>query len=193
MARTKQTARQSTAGKAPRKQLQTKAARKSGYSFGGAFSQPVQKVNTKALRKKKLKKTASRKRLATKAGRKSAAISFGSGFGSSGFGSGFSSFGQNNVNNGGLFGKNLSNYYSGRSGFGNTINTHKVLGSMDTTSTRKNYLELDDYMMAVDYESLNKLTTAQLMQRLKSKGLPFRGMMKDELIERWQKCKQSER
>eukprot|EP01084_Bolivina_argentea_P236519 397663_1 len=43
MARTKQTARKSTGGKAPRKQLATKAARKSaptagGFSFGGGIS-----------------------------------------------------------------------------------------------------------------------------------------------------------
>jgi hypothetical protein len=35
MARTKQTARKSTGGKAPRKQLATKAARKSAPSTGG--------------------------------------------------------------------------------------------------------------------------------------------------------------
>ncbi len=35
MARTKQTARKSTGGKAPRKQLATKAARKSAPSSGG--------------------------------------------------------------------------------------------------------------------------------------------------------------
>ena len=35
MARTKQTARKSTGGKAPRKQLATKAARKSAPSAGG--------------------------------------------------------------------------------------------------------------------------------------------------------------
>jgi histone H3 len=41
MARTKQTARKSTGGKAPRKQLATKAARKSAPAAGG-----VKKVNT---------------------------------------------------------------------------------------------------------------------------------------------------
>jgi len=40
MARTKQTARKSTGGKAPRKQLATKAARKSAPATGG-----VKKVN----------------------------------------------------------------------------------------------------------------------------------------------------
>ena len=35
MARTKQTARKSTGGKAPRKQLATKAARKSAHATGG--------------------------------------------------------------------------------------------------------------------------------------------------------------
>ena len=34
MARTKQTARKSTGGKAPRKQLATKAARKTAYNVG---------------------------------------------------------------------------------------------------------------------------------------------------------------
>jgi hypothetical protein len=42
MARTKQTARKSTGGKAPRKQLATKAARKSAPAAGG-----VKKVNGK--------------------------------------------------------------------------------------------------------------------------------------------------
>ena len=37
MARTKQTARKSTGGKAPRKQLATKAARKSAPTTGGKF------------------------------------------------------------------------------------------------------------------------------------------------------------
>ena len=41
MARTKQTARKSTGGKAPRKQLATKAARKSAPATGG-----VKKVST---------------------------------------------------------------------------------------------------------------------------------------------------
>ena len=44
MARTKQTARKSTGGKAPRKQLATKAARKSAPATGG-----VKKVNIDAL------------------------------------------------------------------------------------------------------------------------------------------------
>ena len=180
MARIKQTARKSVGGKAPRKQLQAKAARKSAPAFGSAISQHF--TNGPVL--------------------------YGSGLGRSGFGSGNSSFGQsntfnsnnnftsngsslfgqNNVNKGGLFGHNQLN--NGGFGFGNANTTNQI--SMNATNERKNYLELDDYMRAVDYESLNKLTTAQLMQRLKSKGLPFRGMMKDELIEKWQKYKESE-
>ncbi len=39
MARTKQTARKSTGGKAPRKQLATKAARKSAPATGERFSE----------------------------------------------------------------------------------------------------------------------------------------------------------
>ena len=46
MARTKQTARKSTGGKAPRKQLATKAARKSAPATGG-----VKKVSVCPLRK----------------------------------------------------------------------------------------------------------------------------------------------
>uniref|UniRef100_A0A3P9HKJ4 Histone H2A/H2B/H3 domain-containing protein n=1 Tax=Oryzias latipes TaxID=8090 RepID=A0A3P9HKJ4_ORYLA len=42
MARTKQTARKSTGGKAPRKQLATKAARKSAPSTGGVKNEPLQ-------------------------------------------------------------------------------------------------------------------------------------------------------
>lgn len=48
MARTKQTARKSTGGKAPRKQLATKAARKSAPSTGG-----VKKVSGKLRNKLK--------------------------------------------------------------------------------------------------------------------------------------------
>ena len=40
MARTKQTARKSTGGKAPRKQLATKAARKSAPATGGRVHPP---------------------------------------------------------------------------------------------------------------------------------------------------------
>uniref|UniRef100_A0A3B3DQC9 Uncharacterized protein n=1 Tax=Oryzias melastigma TaxID=30732 RepID=A0A3B3DQC9_ORYME len=43
MARTKQTARKSTGGKAPRKQLATKAARKSAPATGGV-KKPHQKA-----------------------------------------------------------------------------------------------------------------------------------------------------
>ena len=43
MARTKQTARKSTGGKAPRKQLATKAARKSAPATGAFFSRGVEK------------------------------------------------------------------------------------------------------------------------------------------------------
>ncbi|KAJ9587470.1 hypothetical protein L9F63_028276 [Diploptera punctata] len=41
MARTKQTARKSTGGKAPRKQLATKAARKSAPSYRGSEENPI--------------------------------------------------------------------------------------------------------------------------------------------------------
>ena len=47
-----------------------------------------------------------------------------------------------------------------------------------------NYLELDDYMTSLDDESLNKLSTAQLMQRLRAHKLEWKGL-KHELIERW--------
>uniref|UniRef100_A0A8D0GHV5 Histone H3 n=1 Tax=Sphenodon punctatus TaxID=8508 RepID=A0A8D0GHV5_SPHPU len=43
MARTKQTARKSTGGKAPRKQLATKAARKSAPATGGV-KKPLQEA-----------------------------------------------------------------------------------------------------------------------------------------------------
>ena len=51
-----------------------------------------------------------------------------------------------------------------------------------------NYLELDDYMILLDDASLNKLTTAQLMQRLKSHGLEYKAF-KHVLIKRWQNYK----
>ena len=50
MARTKQTARKSTGGKAPRKQLATKAARKSAPSAGGVKKPHRYRPGTVALR-----------------------------------------------------------------------------------------------------------------------------------------------
>src|SRR4051812_10167752 len=50
MARTKQTARKSTGGKAPRKQLATKAARKSAPSTGGIKKPHRFRPGTVALR-----------------------------------------------------------------------------------------------------------------------------------------------
>ncbi|ORX65594.1 hypothetical protein DL89DRAFT_296032, partial [Linderina pennispora] len=51
MARTKQTARKSTGGKAPRKQLATKAARKSAPSGTGGVKKPHRyRPGTVALR-----------------------------------------------------------------------------------------------------------------------------------------------
>merc|ERR1712130_959480 len=50
MARTKQTARKSTGGKAPRKQLATKAARKSAPSTGGVEKPHRYRPGTVALR-----------------------------------------------------------------------------------------------------------------------------------------------
>ena len=50
MVRTKQTARKSTGGKAPRKQLATKAARKSGPATGGVKKPHRYRPGTVALR-----------------------------------------------------------------------------------------------------------------------------------------------
>ena len=50
MARTKQTARKSTGGKAPRKQLATKAARKSAPTAGGVKKPHRYRPDTVALR-----------------------------------------------------------------------------------------------------------------------------------------------
>ena len=50
MARTKQTARKSTGGKAPRKQLATKAARRSGPATGGVKQPRRYRPGTVALR-----------------------------------------------------------------------------------------------------------------------------------------------
>ena len=52
MARTKQTARKSTGGKAPRKQLATKAARKSAPATGGVKKPHRYRPGTVALREK---------------------------------------------------------------------------------------------------------------------------------------------
>ncbi|CAN1169686.1 Histone H3.2 [Linum perenne] len=54
MARTKQTARKSTGGKAPRKQLATKAARKSAPATGGVKKPHRFRPGTVALREMKL-------------------------------------------------------------------------------------------------------------------------------------------
>nr|CAH7734915.1 unnamed protein product [Callosobruchus chinensis] len=54
MARTKQTARKSTGGKAPRKQLATKAARKSAPSTGGVKKPHRYRPGTVALRETEL-------------------------------------------------------------------------------------------------------------------------------------------
>ena len=51
-----------------------------------------------------------------------------------------------------------------------------------------NYLQLDDWMTSLKDTSLNRLTTAQLIQRLKSNGLDYKGM-KHELIHRWKTYK----
>ena len=51
MARTKQTARKSTGGKAPRKMLATKAARKSAPASGGIKKPHRYRPGTVALRK----------------------------------------------------------------------------------------------------------------------------------------------
>lgn len=50
MARTKQTPRKSSGGKAPRKQLATKAARKSAPAAGGVKKPPRYRPGTVALR-----------------------------------------------------------------------------------------------------------------------------------------------
>ncbi|KAL3280457.1 hypothetical protein HHI36_024125 [Cryptolaemus montrouzieri] len=54
MARTKQTARKSTGGKAPRKQLATKAARKSAPATGGVKKPHRYRPGTVALRRSRL-------------------------------------------------------------------------------------------------------------------------------------------
>jgi len=54
MARTKQTARKSTGGKAPRKQLATKAARKSAPATGGVKKPHRYRPGTVALPLRKL-------------------------------------------------------------------------------------------------------------------------------------------
>ena len=57
---------------------------------------------------------------------------------------------------------------------------------------RINYLKLDDYMITIDDESLNKLSTAQLMQRLRAHNLSTKGL-KHELIQRWKTFKLKEK
>lgn len=60
-----------------------------------------------------------------------------------------------------------------------------------TKSTGYNFLALDEYMISMDDESLNRLSTAQLMQRLRAHNLEWKGM-KHELIQRWKSFKLSE-
>merc|ERR1712164_169375 len=57
MARTKQTARKSTGGKAPRKQLATKAARKSAPATGGVKKPHRYRPGTVALEIRKYQKS----------------------------------------------------------------------------------------------------------------------------------------
>lgn len=57
---------------------------------------------------------------------------------------------------------------------------------------KKNYLELDHYMTCLDDVSLNKLTTAQLMQRLRAHNLQWKGL-KHELIARWKSFKSNDK
>merc|ERR1712228_822824 len=119
------------------------------------------------------------------------------------FGS-LSSFSSNNHNNNGGFGNNALNIskpisndtllFLGR--FGNNVNNNNTnnnnvnfASDLSVLSNKRiNYLELDDYMTAVDDKSLNKLTTAQLIQRLRSNGLDYKGL-KHQLIQRWKKYK----
>ena len=58
----------------------------------------------------------------------------------------------------------------------------------DDTNGNVNYLELHDYMISIDTKSLNKLNTAQLMQRLRANNLEWKGL-KNELIQRWRNYK----
>ena len=77
----------------------------------------------------------------------------------------------------------------------NQHNLNQDLPSFHATPSQNakatNYLELDDYMTSLDDKSLNKLTTAQLMQRLKAHNLEWRGL-KHELIKRWRDYKSKE-
>ena len=74
------------------------------------------------------------------------------------------------------------------SSFGNNQNSFVGMSDLSAPTKRINYLELDDWMISLDDASLNRLTTAQLIQRLRSNGLDYKGM-KHELIERWKKFK----
>ena len=67
-----------------------------------------------------------------------------------------------------------------------------VSNTKTTTRKKANYLALDDYMTSLDDKSLNKLTTAQLMQRLRANNLEWKGL-KHELVERWKTFKSKEK
>ena len=138
----------------------------------------------KAPRKQK------RQKLVAKAARKSVSTFGGKGI-------------PNNNNNGLFLGGNPTNNVSfgfggNGSSFGqNNMNTINALNSGSAAagssgSAWTDYLELDDFMTALDDQSLNRLSTAQLMQRLKSHGLPYRGL-KHELIARWKEYKMKEK
>eukprot|EP01084_Bolivina_argentea_P040322 74532_1 len=73
----------------------------------------------------------------------------------------------------------------------NNNNTGWSCGNSATIDKRINYLQLDQYMIQLDEKSLNLLTTAQLMQRLRCHGLAYKGL-KHELIERWKNYKLSQ-
>ena len=67
----------------------------------------------------------------------------------------------------------------------------RIEGTRDDSYLTINYLQLDHYMTSLDDKSLNKLSTAQLMQRLRAHDLEWKGL-KHELIQRWKHHKLKE-
>ena len=97
----------------------------------------------------------------------------------------------NNNNNNNSWSSSSSSKWNNNNNNNNNNNISSLLSSTANKVQKTNYLELDEYMIAFDDKSLNKLTTAQLMQRLRAHNLEWKGL-KHELVERWKDYKLKE-
>mmetsp|Transcript_42467 Transcript_42467/g.70075 ORF Transcript_42467/g.70075 Transcript_42467/m.70075 type:complete len:205 (-) Transcript_42467:102-716(-) len=193
MARTKQTARKSTGGKAPRKQLATKAARRSAPAMGFSVNfckfgcgRPCNPGFTgngnpydtccRACVISNAQQLAFPTHDASCNQRNSAQNNLSHSIASSSFG----------IGKGGA----RAPWNGDVSSFGGGIqnnNTFVPMVARDDRRQKNDYLKLEGYMTSMDETSLKKLSTAQIMQRLRANGLEWKTGLRHELIDRWQK------